>query len=239
MPLPTNEEVLDAPAERRRLDPDRTRQAILDAAHDEFVEKGLDGARVDAIAARTHSVKRMIYYYFGSKEDLFLAVLERAYAGIRTAEARLDLDRLEPLEAMRRMAEFTFDYHDAHPDFARLISIENINQGRFVARSERIQGINITVLDQVRRILARGEAEGSIRPGLDPIDVHLMLSSLSFYRVSNRYTFGVLFGRDITAPEAGKSYRDFVIEAVLRTVAARPQTVVLGAAPRTRSRQSK
>ncbi len=218
-PMPDDLHTADPP-DRRRLDPERTRRAILDAAHDEFVENGLTGARVDAIAARTHTVKRMIYYYFGSKEGLFLAVLERAYAGIRTAEAALDLERMPPLAAIRRITEASFDYHDEHPDFVRLISIENINQGRFVAHSTTIQGSNIGVLDQLRAILARGTAEGVFRDGLDPVDVHLMISALSFYRVSNRHTFGALFGRDLTAPDLRRRQRQFVVEAVLRMLAA-------------------
>ena len=228
--------------ERRRLDPERTRQAILDAAHEEFVEKGLDGARVDAIAARTQTVKRMIYYYFGSKEDLFLAVLERAYSDIRTAEAGLDLDRLTPVEAITRMVEFTFDYHDAHPDFVRLVSIENINHGRFVARSSIIQGINVTVLDQLRRILQRGEAGGTFRGGLDPVDVHMMISALSYYRVSNRHTFGTLFGRDLSAPVVRKRHRVFAVEAVLRMLKrddGHSLATAPGPVPRVRSRQSR
>jgi AcrR family transcriptional regulator len=228
--------------DRRRLDPERTRQAILDAAHEEFVEKGLDGARVDAIAARTQTVKRMIYYYFGSKEDLFLAVLERAYTDIRTAEAGLDLDRLPPVEAIRRMVEFTFDYHDAHPDFVRLVCIENINYGRFLAGSSTIEGINVTMLDQLRRILERGEADGTFRGGLDPVDVHMMISALAFYRVSNRHTFGTLFGRDMAAPTVRKRHRVFAVEAVLRMIKrddGEPQTTALGPVPRVRSRQSR
>jgi AcrR family transcriptional regulator len=203
---------------KRKLDPERTRQAILAAAHDEFALHGLSGARVDAIAARTHTVKRMIYYYFGSKEGLYLAVLEEAYAAIRTAEAGLNLDSLPPIEAIRRMVEFTFDYQAAHPDFVRLVSIENIHHGRFIAQSARIQAINISVLDMLRTILHRGQDDGSFRPDLDPVDVHMLISGLAFFRVSNRHTFGVLFQRDLGAPAEQRRHRDYAVDVVLRSL---------------------
>jgi AcrR family transcriptional regulator len=190
----------------------------LVAAHDEFVLHGLSGARVDAIAARTNTVKRMIYYYFGSKEGLYLAVLERAYAAIRKAEEGLELEQLAPRDAVQRMMEFTFDYHDANPDFVRLVSIENINQGRFIAQSKTIRDINITVVDMLRRILDRGSREGIFRPGLDAVDVHMLISSISIFRVANRHTFGTLFHNDMNDPAQRAKHRAFMVDVVLRTL---------------------
>ena len=211
---------VDAPV-RRKLDPERTRHDILVAAHDEFALHGLSGARVDAIAARTNTVKRMIYYYFGSKEGLYLAVLERAYAAIREEEAGLALDLLEPREAVQRMMEFTFDYHEAHPDFVRLVSIENINQGRFIAQSKTIRDINITVVDALRRILDRGAREGIFRAGLDAVDVHMLISSISIFRVANRHTFGTLFPNDLPDAAQREKHRAFMVDVVLRTLEER------------------
>ena len=203
---------------RRKLHPERTRQDILAAAHDEFVQHGLSGARVDAIAARTNTVKRMIYYYFGSKEGLYLAVLERAYAAIRQAEEALELDRLPPRIAIQRMVEFTFDYHDAHPDFARLVSIENINQGRFITQSDTIRDINITVVDVLRRILDRGVAAGEFRAGLDAVDVHMMISALAIFRVANGHTFGALFRNDMNEVALKARHRGLIVDVVLRAL---------------------
>lgn len=203
---------------RRKLDPAGTRQAILAAAHDEFVEHGLAGARVDSIAARTKTVKRMIYYYFGNKEGLYLAVLEQAYAAIRDAEAGLQLEAVPPIPAIRRMVEFTFDYQDAHPDFVRLVSIENINHGRFIAQSIRIQEINSSVVEMLRTILQRGEADGSFRAGQDAIQVHMLISALSFFRVANRHTLNVLFDRDLAAPDDRERQRDYAVDVVLRSL---------------------
>ena len=209
------------PLRRKKLDAERTRHQILLAAHDEFARHGLSGARVDAIAARTNTVKRMIYYYFGSKEALYLAVLERAYAAIRAAEAELDLDQLPPREAIQRLTEFTFDYHDGHPDFVRLVSIENINQGRFIAQSATIRAINVTVVDVLRRILERGAREGSFRGGLDAVDVHMMISSLSIFRVANGHTFGTLFHGDMNEPVLRRRHRAFLVDVVLRALERR------------------
>ena len=205
--------------ERRKLDPERTRSAILAAAHEEFALNGLSGARMDAIAARTNTVKRMIYYYFGSKEGLYLAVLERAYAAIRQAEAGLELDRLPPPVAIRRMVEFTFDYQTANPDFVRLVSIENIHQGRFIAESATIRAINISVLDSLRRILERGAADGSFRTDIDPVDVHMTISALVFFRVANRPTFNTLFGCDLSDPAVQQRHRALTVDVVLRALA--------------------
>ncbi len=204
-----------APAASRPRDADRTRQEILAVAREEFAEHGLSGARVDAIAARTHTSKRMIYYYFGSKEGLYLEVLGQAYAGIRALERQLDLQSLSPADAIRRMAEFTVDYHDAHPDFVRLVSIENIHHGRYIAQSEIIRNLNSTVIAVLGDILERGRAEGLFRADADPVDVHMLMSALSFYRVSNRHTFGRLFDRDLTGEALKQRHKHMLADAVL------------------------
>jgi AcrR family transcriptional regulator len=203
-------------APKRRLDPEQTRQDILEAASAEFAEHGLAGARVDAIAARTRTTKRMIYYYFTSKEGLYLAVLERAYAGIRSIEAQLALERLSPEAAIRRMIEFTFDYQEAHPDFIRLVSIENIHHARYLAQSQRIRALNETVIDGLAALLARGHTAGAFRADLSAVDVHLMISSFCFFRVANRHTFGALFAIDLAAPATREAHKRMIVEAVLR-----------------------
>ena len=129
----------------RKADASRTRQDILTVARAEFTDHGLSGARVDAIAEKTRTTKRMIYYYFGSKEGLYAAVLEQAYADIRTAEATLQLDAEAPEAALRRMIEFTFDYHEDHADFVRLVAVENIHQGHYMAQMKNIQTVNADI----------------------------------------------------------------------------------------------
>src|SRR5262245_53870114 len=149
---------------RRRVnDPEGTKRNIVEVATREFARKGYAGARVDAIAARTRTSKRMIYYYFGGKEQLYLEVLEGAYAGIRRAEATLDLERLPPGEALRTLVGFTFDYYQAHPEFVRLVMNENIMDGVHMARSAAIGRLNVTVIDTLKSIVARGQADGIFR----------------------------------------------------------------------------
>jgi AcrR family transcriptional regulator len=206
---------------KRHLDPERTRRDILAVARAEFAENGLSGARVDAIAAGTQTTKRMIYYYFGSKEGLYLAVLEEAYAGIRAFEKELALDALPPPEAIRRMVEFTFDYQEAHPDFIRLVSIENINHGKYIAQSEAIRGLNATVIDALTRVLDRGRAAGVFRSDFGPIDLHMLISAFCFFRVSNRYTFGTLFAEDFDSPDRRQMHKQVIVDAVLRLLEPR------------------
>lgn len=205
---------------KRRPDPERTRQTILAAARDEFAAHGLSGARVDAIAARTGAAKRMIYYYFGSKEGLYLAVLEAAYADIRRAEQGLGLDRLPPLEAIRRLIGFTFDYEEAHPEFIRLVSIENIHNGRHIAASQTIQAVNSPVIATLAQVLDRGKREGVFRPDAEPTDVHMLISAVCFFRVSNRHSFGVLFGCDLLDPAVRARHKAMLVDAVLHLLTA-------------------
>ena len=207
---------------RRRPDPERTRQDILAAAREEFAEHGLSGARVDVIAARTNTVKRMIYYYFRSKEGLYLAVLEAAYADIRRFEGDLDLDRYAPDEAIRRLIDFTFDYDEAHPDFIRLVSNENMHHAEHIARSASIQEQNLGIIRILKGVLDRGKRDGVFRSPVDPLDVHLMISSFCFFRVSNRYTFSALFDRDLADPASRQRHKRILTDAVLNMLGVPP-----------------
>lgn len=210
----------EAARKGRKNNPEKTRESILLAAVDEFVRHGLSGARVDAIAERTHTSKRMIYYYFASKEQLYLAVLEKLYGDIRNTEARLHLGELTPPEAIRRLIEFTFDHHDRNVDFVRIVSIENIHHGEHITRSEVIPTLNNSVLEAIADILRRGEAEGLFRSGLNPLDIHMLISSFCFYRVSNRHTFGTIFQIDLSAEDNKQRHKQVICESVLRYMQA-------------------
>jgi AcrR family transcriptional regulator len=180
----------------------------------------LSGARVDAIAERIHTSKRMIYYYFGSKEQLYVEVLEKLYGDIRNTENRLHLAELPPVVAIRRLVEFTFDHHDRNVDFVRIVSIENIHNAEFVKRSDAIKAMNNTILDSLGEILRRGADEGVFRAGLDALDVHLLISSFCFYRVSNRHTFGEIFQIDLPDESIKQRHREMICESVLRYLQA-------------------
>jgi AcrR family transcriptional regulator len=203
-------------APRRTNDPARTRRDIVEAATREFAQKGYSGARVDAIAGRTRTSKRMIYYYFGGKEGLYLAVLEEAYSGIRRAEATLDLDKLPPEAALRTLVGFTFDYYNKHPEFVRLVMNENIMNGVHMARSKKISRVNVTVIDTVRRIVSRGQKDRIFRRAIDPIELHMSISALGIFNVANRATFSTIFKRDMSSSRALAKRRQEVVEIVLR-----------------------
>ena len=200
---------------RPKPDASGTRQDILDVARDEFAEHGLSGARVDSIAARTRTTKRMIYYYFGSKEGLYLQVLERAYRDIRDAESTLDLASLPPDQAMRRLIEATFDYQDAHPSFIRLVSIENIHHGRYLKDSEQIRSLNVSVIAAMRDLIARGRKAGVFATDVDLVDLHMLISAVCFFRVANRHTFGTLFDRDLADADVKARHKKMLGDAVL------------------------
>jgi AcrR family transcriptional regulator len=203
---------------QRTNDPDGNRRNIIEVATKEFAEKGFSGARVDEIAARTKTSKRMIYYYFGGKEALYIAVLEEAYRKIRSIEAMLDLAHQPPEEALRTLVGFTFDYQNAHPEFIRLVMNENILNGAYVARSKDIQKLNSAVISAVRELLARGQREGIFRRDLDPVDLHMSISALCFFNVANRATFSTIFKRDMASPTALQDRRAQIADLILRYV---------------------
>ncbi|WP_261325467.1 TetR family transcriptional regulator, partial [Burkholderia contaminans] len=185
---------------RRKYDPEQTKRNILDVATQEFSAMGLAGARVDAIAERTNTTKRMLYYYFESKEGLYEAVLEKVYGDIRALEQELHVGDMEPREGMRRLVEFTFDYHDKHRDFVRLVSIENIHGAKYLEQLKSFKNRNVSIIKTLEELVERGAASGAFRKDIDAFDLHLLISSFCFHRVSNRYTFGAAFGRDPSAP---------------------------------------
>lgn len=205
----------DATRTARPRDADRTRAEILDVATAEFAQLGYTGARVDEIAAKTSTTKRMIYYYFGSKEGLYVAALERAYSVIRSIEQQLDVEHLDPSDAIRRLAELTFDHHEGHPDFIRLVSIENIHHAEHIARSEVLSGLANPAVDVLDRILRRGRAAGRFRDDVDALDVHMVISSFCVFRIANRHTFNAIFDRDLLDPSRRGHYRRMVGDLVL------------------------
>jgi AcrR family transcriptional regulator len=204
----------------RRRDAERTRTELLDVATEEFAARGYTGARVDEIAERTHTTKRMIYYYFESKRGLYVAVLERAYAGIRALEQQLDVDHLDPARAMRALAELTFDHHEAHPDFVRLVSIENIHHAEHLRTSPILPGLAAPATDVLGRILERGRAAGLFRRDVDGLDVHMMISAFCIFRTANRYTFQAVFDRDLLDPARRAHYRRMLGDMVLEYLTA-------------------
>lgn len=207
-------------APSRTNDPVRTMAGILEVATAEFAGKGLSGARIDAIAAATRTSKRMIYYYFGSKEGLYVAVLEDAYRRMRQIEAELHLEDLEPVDALRRLVEFTFDHHSGNQDYIRLVMNENMERGAYLAQSKSIQQLNVPAIQAIRQLYDRGVASGVFRAGLDAIDIHASISALTFFNVSNQYTFGLIFKDEEPSPQAAAARRKSISDMIVRFVLA-------------------
>lgn len=183
-------------------DPERTKARILAAATAEFARYGLGGARVDRIAARAGANKRMLYYYFRDKDNLFLAALEARYAHIRAAERALDLEHLEPRAALRRLVEFTWGYFLDHPEFLTLLNSENLHKGRHVRRSRRVPQMHSTLVETLRGVLKRGERTGVFRTGVDPVQLYISIAGEGYFYLSNRYTLAQIFKRDLMSKRA-------------------------------------
>lgn len=188
--------------EPRQRDADRTQQTILLAARDEFALFGLAGARVDRIAERADVNKRLIYYYFKSKDDLFLAVLEQTYADIRAAEQKLHLDAMDPVEAIRQLVSFTWHYYLEHPEFISLLNSENQHNAAHLKKSVRIQDMNSPLIKMIETVLERGRGQGLFRSGIDPIQLYISIASICYFYLSNNQTLSAIFGRNLRAPKA-------------------------------------
>jgi AcrR family transcriptional regulator len=217
-PVHSAAEAAPVEAPGRTNDPERTKADILEVAMREFSEKGLAGARIDLIAESMRTSKRMIYYYFGSKEGLYVAVLEEAYRRMREIEAQLHLEDLPPEAALRKLVGFTVDYQLAHPEFIRLVMNENMHRGEYLARSGTIHQLNVPAIEGLRGVLDRGQRAGVFRTGIDPVDLHMSISALSVFNVANRHTFALIFQRDIDAPQAVAARRESIVEMVVRFV---------------------
>jgi AcrR family transcriptional regulator len=183
-------------------DPARARARILAAATEEFARYGLGGARVDRIATRAGLNKRMLYYYFRDKDNLFLSALEARYADIRAAERALDLEHLAPREALRRLVEFTWQYFLDHPEFMTLLNSENLHKGRHVRRSRRVPQMHSALVEMLRGILKRGERDGVFRAGVDPVQLYISIAGEGYFYLSNRYTLAQIFKRDLMSKRA-------------------------------------
>jgi len=188
--------------EFRSRDADRTQQKILRAAMGEFAGHGFGGARIDAIAERAGVNKKLIYYYFEGKDELFLAVLEQTYADIRAAERDLHLQTSAPLHAIASLVEFTWRHYLAHPEFLALLNSENMHRAGHLKRSHRIRQMNSPLIEGLADVLARGEQSGELRKGIDPMQLYISIAGLAYFYLSNKHTLGAIFGQDLMHAEA-------------------------------------
>jgi AcrR family transcriptional regulator len=195
---------------------DANRARIIKAALNEFASRGFKGASMGAIAAQTHTTRAMINYYFGNKEKIYMAVLEDVYAEIRHAESFLDLDHLAPVDAIRRILDFTFHYYVEHEYFVRLVVAENQAKGRYFRKSRAMRSLNRPIIDTLTRVIKRGQVDGVFRNKVDPVEVHMAIAALGMFNVTNQYTFGAIFQRDMGAKGNVRRRCEMVTEVILR-----------------------
>ena len=214
-----------AAAVTRTRDPDATRARILAAAKSEFARKGLGGARVDDIAAKAKINKRMLYHYFGNKEELFQRTLEDAYGAFRAAEAALKIEQDEPITALKRLVTFTWDYYLANPEFITLVNSENLHKARHIKASEAMDDMNKPFVARMQTLLQRGVAQGLFRSDLDPVQILIALAGFGFHYLTNRHTGAIVYGRDLMSEQAKAARLKFNVDSVLRIVCL-PQVLI-------------
>lgn len=186
----------------RPRDASRSRAEILAAATAEFAAHGLGGARVDEIARSAEVNKALLYHYFGGKQDLFVAVLEAAYARLRGAEAALELEQLDPAEAMRTLVAFTWNYFVEHPEFIHLLNTENLHGAAHLKRSRRVRSLHHPLVERIGEVLDRGRAAAVFRDGVDAVQLYITIASLGYFYLGNAHTLGTVFERDLLAESA-------------------------------------
>ncbi|MCE4058871.1 TetR family transcriptional regulator [Pandoraea sputorum] len=204
-----------------KRDPERTRQRILAAAIEEFAERGSSGARVDSIARRADINERMLYYYFGNKDQLYLAVLEEVYGEFNRAEHALKLDLLAPLNAVAELAHFVWDYYADHPELIQLINNENLHEAKSMRQSTEIRQQVSPIVELLAQTLKRGQVSGEIRQGVDPVDLYVTISAMGYYVMSNRHTLSIVMGRDVMSDESRKTYSSFNTQMLLDSLRTR------------------
>jgi len=198
-----------------RRDPAKNQERILNAATAEFARFGLGGARVDRIAERAGANKRMLYYYYGNKEALFLAVMEASYERIRTAERSLKLGETDPEEGIRRLVEFTWTYYLKNPEFLTLLNSENLHKARHIRRSKNIPAMHSPFVATIEDLLRRGVRAGQFRRGVDAVQLYISIASLSYFYQSNRHTLSTVFARDLFSPRNRAERLKHMVELVL------------------------
>jgi AcrR family transcriptional regulator len=206
-------------------DPEATRKRILAAAKHEYARYGLDGARVDRIAMRAKSNKRMLYHYFGNKDALYQHTLEDAYAAFREAEAELHIEKDDPVTALRRLVAFTWNYYLDHPEFLTLINTENLHKAVYLKKSRRMNELSKTFIQRMESLLRRGSDAGVFRSNLDPIQMLITIAALGYHYLNNRHTGAIVYQRDMMTPEALKSRLEFNMQAALH-IACTPEALL-------------
>lgn len=212
----------------RELAAQATRDSILKAAIKVFAKSGYSGGRVEQISKAAKSYDRMIYYYFGSKEGLFIAALEEIYRRFNEAESELSLSMEDPVEDLKRVVNFIWEYYRKHPEFIALLNAENLHQGQHISKSLRAKEYSSAAISVLAQVLKAGADKGVFRHDIAARDIYLLMASLGYFYLSNRYTLSAFLGEDLQSPAALAHWGSFTTETVLRTLAPGSGTPVSG-----------
>ena len=207
--------MIQSPAKPITRDPDKSRTNILQAARTEFARSGLGGARVDQIAKMAGINKRMLYHYFGNKDDLFCAVLEANYAHKRDSEKALSLEQEEPVEAIRKLIALTWDYYLKHPEFLTLLNSANLHQAVHIKKSREIRKMHTPFVSMIKSVLDKGVSQRVFKKDVDPAQLYITIAGLSYFYLSNQYTLSAIFGRNLLALSARKERLTHMTDVVL------------------------
>jgi AcrR family transcriptional regulator len=206
----------ERPVKIRRRNATVTRARILDAAKHEFAARGLKDGRIEDVAKRASANRRMIYYYFGSKDALYLAALEGVYAELMDEERKIDVDNLDPIDAITEIVRLKIEHYVRRPEFISFLNMENLYGAKHLRHSKRIADFKAPLTDILARVLKRGQRSGLFRSDIDPVDLYISVCALGYLYFSNKYTFGVIFGRDLTAPPAVKRRKATITDMIMR-----------------------
>jgi AcrR family transcriptional regulator len=211
-------------AQKWQRDPEGMRLRILEAAKKEFAGRGLAGARIDRIAAAAGANKRMLYYHVGNKDALYLAVLEGAYEQIRAEERTLDLEHLDPPDAIESLITFTWNYFIRNPEFLALLNTENLERAKHIKRSTKVKSMHSPFVEMIRTVVLRGVASGDFKVAMDPVQLYISIAGMSFFYIGNNATLSVIFGRDLLAKEAKDERLSHMVALVLAALTGRSVT---------------
>ena len=199
-----------------------TRDKILQAATQVFARYGYNGGSVEKISKAAKSVDRMIYYYFGSKEGLFIEVLENAYRRMNDAEVKLKLDTSQPVDGLNAVIDFVLSYYRKNPEFMTLLNLENLQRGKHIAKSERAREYSSPAIAIISELLRNGIEQKLFRKDVSARNVYLLIVATAYFYMSNRYTLSAFLGENLQTPDAIQAWQSFISSTVLRSVSLRP-----------------
>lgn len=212
---------IGAPSGPRAVNIAETRERILKAAIEQFSQGGFSGARIELICKHADVNPRMIYHYFGDKAGLYVAVLEHVLGQLRTEELKLDVSQSAPFDGLLTMFDFIYEHFAQHPELIRLLSSENLMEGAFLKNSVATPSIASPVVQHVDTLLRRGEADGSVRAGLDPLHLYVVMVGLSYFHKSNAYTLSIIWDTPLASDAWQREHKLFarkMLETFLKSM---------------------